>query len=299
MLVTVGSLNIDHVYQVEEISRPGETIHTLDYAKFGGGKGLNQSVAAARAGAQVKHMGCIGQEGRFLSDLLEESGVDVSEVLVRENIASGHAIIQVNRAGENSIFIYGGANQTVEAVRLAGVLDGQEQPGWVLFQNETSEVSEMMHLAAERGWSVAYNPAPMADNLASNFPLDKVSVLFVNQLEGEELTGFSQADRIAGHLLNRYPDMIVVVTRGKDGAYCDSARGTIAVDGISVCPVDTTGAGDTFIGYFMAGFMKSGSAETALALANRAAAVCVTRAGAAASIPYSAELDDPTAFLRK
>ncbi len=290
MLVTVGSLNIDHVYQVEEISRPGETIHTLDYAKFGGGKGLNQSVAAARAGVEVKHMGCIGQEGQFLSDLLAESGVDVSGVLVRENIASGHAIIQVNRAGENSIFIYGGANQTVEAAQLAGVLDGQAQPGWVLFQNETSEVPEMMHLAAARGWSVAYNPAPMADDLASSFPLDQVSVLFVNQLEGEELTGFSQADRIAGHLLNHYADMTVVVTKGEDGAYCGSAQATIAVDGISVRPVDTTGAGDTFIGYFMAGFMKSGSAATALSLANRAAAVCVTRAGAAASIPYAAEL---------
>lgn len=299
MLVTVGSLNIDHVYQVEEISRPGETIHTLDYAKFSGGKGLNQSVAAARAGAEVKHMGCIGQEGQFLSDLLAESGVDVSEILVRENIASGHAIIQVNRAGENSIFIYGGANQTVEAAQLAGMLDGQAQPGWVLFQNETSEVPEMMHLAAERGWSVAYNPAPMADDLSSNFPLDKVSVLFVNQLEGEELTGFNQAERIAGHLLNHYPDMTVVVTRGSDGAYCGSAQGTVSVDGISVRPVDTTGAGDTFIGYFMAGFMKSGSAETALALANRAAAVCVTRAGAAASIPYAAELDAPAAPHRE
>ena len=299
MLVTVGSLNIDHVYQVEEISRPGETIHTLDYAKFGGGKGLNQSVAAARAGAEVKHMGCIGQEGRFLADLLAESGVDVSEVLVRENIASGHAIIQVNRAGENSIFIYGGANQTVEAAQLAGVLDGQAQPGWVLFQNETSEVPEMMHLAAERGWSVAYNPAPMADDLAANFPLDKVSVLFVNQLEGEELTGSNHAERIAGHLLNHYPDMTVVVTRGADGAYCGSAQAAIAVEGIAVRPVDTTGAGDTFIGYFMAGFMKSGSAETALALANCAAAVCVTRAGAAASIPYAAELDDPVVLAQE
>ena len=299
MLVTVGSLNIDHVYQVEEISRPGETIHTLDYAKFGGGKGLNQSVAAARAGAEVKHMGCIGQEGRFLADLLAESGVDVSEVLVRENIASGHAIIQVNRAGENSIFIYGGANQTVEAAQLAGVLDGQAQPGWVLFQNETSEVPAMMHLAAERGWSVAYNPAPMADDLAANFPLDKVSVLFVNQLEGEELTGSNHAERIAGHLLNHYPDMTVVVTRGADGAYCSSAQAAIAVEGIAVRPVDTTGAGDTFIGYFMAGFMKSGSAETALALANCAAAVCVTRAGAAASIPYAAELDDPVVLAQE
>ena len=299
MLVTVGSLNIDHVYQVEEISRPGETIHTVDYAKFSGGKGLNQSVAAARAGAEVKHVGCIGQEGQFLSNLLAESGVDVSGVLVREKIASGHAIIQVNRAGENSIFIYGGANQTVKAAQLADVLDDRERPGWVLFQNETSEVPEMMRLAAECGWSVAYNPAPMADDLASNFPLDKVSILFVNQLEGEELTGCSRADRIAGHLLNHYPDMTVVVTRGADGAYCGSARGAIAVDGMSVHPVDTTGAGDTFIGYFMAGFMQSGSAATALALANRAAAVCVTRAGAAASIPYAVELDDPAASRRE
>ena len=139
----------------------------------------------------------------------------------------------------------------------------------------------------------------MADDLSSNFPLDKVSVLFVNQLEGEELTGFDQAARIAGYLLNRFPDMTVVVTRGADGAYCGSAQGTVAVDGISVRTVDTTGAGDTFIGYFMAGFMKSGSAETALALANRAAAVCVTRAGAAASIPYAAELDDPATALRE
>lgn len=296
MLVTVGSLNIDHVYQVEEISRPGETIHTLGYAKLSGGKGLNQSVAAARAGTEVKHMGCIGQEGRFLSDLLAESGVDVSEVLVRENIASGHAIIQVNRAGENSIFIYGGANQTVGAAQLAGVLDGQSQPGWVLFQNETSEVPDMMCLAAERGWSVAYNPAPMAADLSANFPLDKVSVLFVNQLEGEELTGFNQAERIAGHLLSHFGDMTVVVTKGADGAYCSSTQGSMAVSGLPVRPVDTTGAGDTFIGYFMAGFMKSGSAETALMLANRAAALCVTRPGAAASIPYAAELDNPEAL---
>ncbi len=289
MILTIGSLNIDHVYQVEEISRPGETIHCLTYSRFCGGKGLNQSVAVARAGAQVIHAGCTGAEGLWLVSLLAEEAVDVS-LIETLDVATGHAIIQVSEQGENSIVVFGGANQCLTATHLEECFKNSRRPQYLLLQNETNVVREAMIMAHAQVIPIAYNPAPMDDDLWSEFPMEYVAVLFVNETEGATLAGSHKAMDILDSISTRLPHTKIVLTQGSQGAICRQDNDTFSVPGIPVGVVDTTAAGDTFVGYCLAELAKGRDLRQAVSMANRAAAVCVTRRGAAPSIPYISEL---------
>ncbi len=289
MILTIGSLNIDHVYQVHEISRLGETIHSRSYSQFCGGKGLNQSLAAARGGAAVAHAGCVGPEGQWLVELLAAEGVNVSLIETKE-VATGHAIIQVNRRGENSIVVFGGANQSLTADHLARCFDRVRQPAYLLLQNETNVVGEAMHMARSRNVPVAYNPAPMDDDLWSRFPLEHVAILFVNEIEGAMLAGSQSSADILHSMAAKLPHTALVLTQGAQGAACRQGDDTFSVPGHSVNVVDTTAAGDTFVGYCVAELARGRDLRSAVATANRAAAICVTREGAAPSIPRLGEL---------
>lgn len=290
MILTIGSLNIDHVYQVQDISRPGETIHTKSYSQFCGGKGLNQSLAAVRAGARVAHAGCIGEDGKWLVSLLEEEGVDIS-LIETKNLSTGHAIIQVSDQGENSIFIYGGANQSLDAENLRKSFNLAKQPTYLLLQNETNVVVEAMNMAHAQGIPIAYNPAPMDDDLWSKFPLEFVSILFVNEIEGATLAGSEKTTDILDYIIARLPMTSLVLTKGANGVTCRQGNETFSVPGHIVDVVDTTAAGDTFVGYCLAKLAQGQDLSSAITVANRAAAICVTRVGAAPSIPYAQELD--------
>ncbi len=287
-IANVGSMNIDHVYQVPHFVRPGETLDSLTYKVFAGGKGFNQSLALARAGARVAHIGCIGADGEWLKALLKDDGVDVAHVLsVAE--PTGHAIIQVDASGENSIILHGGANRSVSSAFLKQALADFGADDILLLQNETSCVADAIRLAHARKMKVVFNPAPFSGRVP-DYPLDLVSVFILNETEAEGLTGSGSVEDICRCMRERYPAAAVVLTLGSRGAvYCD-AGDIVRQDALKVKAVDTTAAGDTFIGYFLAALSVGETPVEALAQGCRAAAVCVTKPGASISIPRHEEL---------
>jgi ribokinase len=288
-ILNFGSLNIDHVYQVDHIVRPGETIAGHGYSFFAGGKGANQSVAIARAGGRVVHIGKVGPEGQWMVDAMREDGVDVSRVQIADE-PGGHAVILVEKGGQNSIVIHGGTNRKIETSHADAALAAAEPGDYVLLQNEINNGPHIMKQASTKGLNVAFNPAPM-DNDVLGYPLDCVSLFIVNETEAEALCGSSERDRILGAMLEKYPDASVILTLGSKGAVYADAQGSRAVGGRNVKAVDTTAAGDTFIGYYMAAVQAGKPVEDALELANSAAALSVTRFGAQASIPRMNEVE--------
>lgn len=288
-VLNIGSLNIDHVYRVDHITRPGESLASSSYARFAGGKGFNQSVALARAGAFVTHAGCIGPDGGWLRDFLANEGVNVSRLLTSE-APTGHAIIQVAADGENSIVLFPGANVTPAPADAFRWLDGFGRGDWFVCQNETSCVPELLTAARERGLTVCFNPAPMRPEVR-DWPLDAVDWLVLNETEGAELSGATEPDAILDALHARWPATAVLLSLGAAGAVCRRGHDLIRVAAPRVDAVDTTAAGDTLIGYFVAALAAGGEVEPALARACRAAALCVTRPGAAASVPRADEIN--------
>ncbi|MCY4091506.1 MAG: ribokinase [Caldilineaceae bacterium] len=290
-ILVFGSLNIDHVYKVEHLVRPGETLPSTDYRRFQGGKGANQSVALARAGAKVFHAGRIGPEGLWLRDAISAEGVDVSHVGL-DNEPTGHAIIQVDPAGENSILLFGGANLTVTPDDAHYVLSQFGEGDWLLLQNEISSLPAILREASARQLTVAFNPAPMTPEVL-DYPLEGVSLFVVNETEGAALAGIEKAPpaSIVDRLRVRYPDAAILLTLGGEGSLFASGEERIRTPAQAVEAVDTTAAGDTFIGYFLANLVAGQPAAQAVEAATRAAALCVSRPGAAASIPRRNELD--------
>jgi len=283
-----GSLNIDHVYRVDHIVRPGETIASLDYNIFAGGKGANQSIAVARAGGTVFHVGKIGKDGVWMIEDMKNDGVIIENIAISDN-ASGHAIIQVDAHGQNSIVICGGTNKEITRTDIRTVLSKADKNDIALLQNEINDIPFIINEAADAGLTVCFNPAPM-DLAVLGYPLEKVSFFIINESEGEALTGKNRPqDSIMG-MRTKYPSARIVLTRGAEGVTYADEHETFEIPGINVDAVDTTAAGDTFIGYMLSGIQKGNSIADSLEYANRAAAVSVTRKGATVSIPYASEL---------
>ena len=289
-ILNYGSLNIDYVYQVPHIVQPGETISSAGLSVFSGGKGLNQSISLARAGAPVYHAGFIGEDGGFLLDVMRESGVDVR--FVRTCVErTGNAIIQVGDSGQNSILLFGGANQTNTKERIDEVLSAFEPGDILLMQNEVNLLSYMLEKADEIGLKVALNPSPYNEWIEA-CDLSTVSYFLINEVEGAQMTGRTDPDEILNAIMARYPDSGVVLTLGKNGVvYCD-ARGRFRQDIFDLKVVDTTAAGDTFTGYFLAGMLMNQPVPDVLRDASAASALAVSRKGAAPSIPYRTEVEN-------
>jgi len=287
-LLNFGSLNIDYVYRVDNFLKPGETKAALSRTVFAGGKGLNQSIALARAGLKPVHAGKIGAEGRFLVDKLTCEGVDVSRIEVSEK-ASGHTVIQVDDAGRNCILLYGGANRDIDAAYIDRALEGFGKRDFLLLQNEISSMADIIEAGWQRGMTIAMNPSP-CDAAVASYELEKVGVFLLNELEAAELAGVSNPLEAALALSKRYPDATVVVTLGAEGSLCVQAGDVTRQKAYPVKAVDTTAAGDTFTGYFLAGLLEGKPLSEVLDLAARAASICVTRPGASDSVPRRAEL---------
>ncbi|MBI2497455.1 MAG: ribokinase [Opitutae bacterium] len=288
-ILNLGSLNIDCVYRMERIVAPGETLASSAFSRGAGGKGLNQSVALARAGAQVCHAGCLGREADWLRELLAAERVDTTRLHAVDQPA-GHAIIQVDAAGRNAIILHGGANLVLKPDRLPGLFEGHGPGDWFLTQNETSCVPEALAAARARGLTVCFNPAPMHASVVG-YPLAAVDWLVVNEHEGGELGGGTAPAGILRGLRKLCPRAHLILTLGAAGAWGAPPEGEPVFAAAPKVPaVDTTAAGDTFIGYLLAASMQGATLPAALELACRAGAVCVTRPGAAASIPYRREL---------
>lgn len=288
-ILNYGSLNIDEVLTVPHFVRPGETLGVPSSARYAGGKGLNQAVALARAGAKVWFAGAIGKDGGFLKDVLRDSGADVS--LVRETeLPTGRAIIQVDETGQNSILIIRGANGSFSPSHAKDALSRFAPGDWLLVENETAGTDFLISEGHSRGLLVAFNPSPMDERVLS-YPLGFVDCLFVNETEAEALTSKTSPEAMLSALRQKLPNARIVLTLGGDGCLYADAAETFRVPAFSVPVVDTTGAGDTFTGYFLAALAEGRQARYAAELASRAASITVSRPGASASIPFRAEAE--------
>ncbi len=278
-----GSLNIDHVYTFHRFVRPGETISCKGYQRFAGGKGLNQSVALAQAGAMVFHAGHVGPEGQFLLDVLEEKHVD-SRYVALQHVPTGHAVIQVDAQGENAIFLYPGANHTFGHEDVIRILDTFGPDDTVLLQNEINMTSEALRYAAEKGMTVVFNPAPMTSDVL-DFPLDCVDCFIVNETEAQALSGCSSIEDAFDTLCHRFAHATIILTLGKNGVHAYEKTQRIHVPSFVVHAVDTTAAGDTFIGYYLAERNRGKTLADAIRVGCAASALCVGEKGAVPSIP--------------
>lgn len=291
-VLNFGSLNIDYVYKVDHFVEKGETISSRSLQIFTGGKGLNQSVALGRAGAEVYHAGCIGKDGAFLLDMLKSAGVDVSHVVELEEVRTGNAIIQNNVDGDNCIILYGGANQQVTRKQVDQTLEYFSSGDYLILQNEINELPYIVDRAHEKCMNIVLNPSPMNEKI-QELALEKIDWFLLNELEASQITGVEASDtnRCIAELRERFPDARIVLTLGGDGS-CYADREKIITQKIyPVRTVDTTAAGDTFTGFFLASILQKKMVEEALDIAARAAAIAVSRQGAAPSIPTMEEVE--------
>lgn len=288
-ILNFGSINVDLVYNVPHFVRPGETLNSDAYQIFAGGKGFNQSIALARAGANVQHAGMIGTDGQWLLDRLKKEGVEPTSTRISDDFPTGHAIIQVDPAGENSILLHGGANMELSAADLNDALDQCETADYLLLQNEINCVGDSIIEGKRRGLQVVFNPAPFTSNV-HDFPLEEVDLFIMNEIEAEGLCGSSAPEEVHATISRCYPHAAAVLTRGSEGAYYFNAQTEHHEPAVPVEAVDTTAAGDTFIGFFLAELIRSGNYNAALELGCQAAARCVTKLGAADSIPHRNDL---------
>lgn len=289
-----GSLNIDYTYKVEHFVKKGETLSSDGLNVYGGGKGLNQSVALAKAGTEVYHAGAIGQDGMFLMDMLKNAGVHTEYVKVLNEVRTGNAIIQNDRSGDNCILLYGGANQAITKEQVDDVMIHFEKGDYIVLQNEINELGYIMEKAHEKGLVIVLNPSPMNEKI-STLPLDVVDYFLLNEVEasqilGKEMTGKETWEQIAEELLKKFPHASIVLTMGSDGSVFKNQEETVIQPIYKVQAVDTTAAGDTFTGYFIGGILSGLSAKESMDQAAKASAIAVTRQGAAPSIPVLSEV---------
>jgi len=282
-LINLGSLCVDNVYSVDTIATVGETVASRNHAVFPGGKGLNQSLAASKAGAEVHHIGCVGEDGNWLKEILAEAGVNVGNVR-RIETRSGHAVIQVDSAGQNSIVISGGANRSIQVLDRNAAFALIKPGDWLLLQNEINDIEDVLQEAGDRDVNVAFNVAPV-DGREQNYCLDAVRLLIVNEVEAAALARESVPDAALDALCGRYPTAHIVLTLGRDGLLHGIGDHREKLAAYRVEAVDETAAGDAFVGYLMAGLLSGEGYAKALILGSAAGALAVTQEGAASSIP--------------
>jgi len=281
----LGSINVDTVYRVPHLVQPGETLAATARTQGLGGKGANISVAAARAAARVVHLGAVGPDGGWASERLLEYGVDTRHI-AQVPVATGLAEIFVDDAGENSIVIFAGANHAITEQQIGAALSEATTADSFITQNETNHQPTAARMAKELGLRVIYAAAPF-DAAAVRSVIEHLDMLVLNEVEAAQLvaeTGSNLAD---------FAVQDIVVTLGAEGCRWHSAGAEPrAFPALPVQAVDTTGAGDTFTGYLVAGLDRGMPVAQAIGQATEAAALMVTRVGAADVIPDLKELQD-------
>ena len=290
-VLNFGSLNLDYVYAVDHFVQPGETLSAASRDIKAGGKGLNQSIALARAGANVGHAGCLGEGGERLKALLEKDGVDTAH-LVPVDEMQGHTVIQVNPDGENCILLYGGSNQCVTEAQIRRTLADYGAGDWLVLQNEINNLPAIVDAAHERGMVIALNPSPY-DSRLDAVDFGKLSWLLVNEVEARQISGSDDPQAAWEWLHGRYPKLSALITLGSAGSMAFTPDGQrVKQEAFRVKAVDTTAAGDTFTGYFIAGFLEGLPLQDCMRRASKASSISVTRPGAADSIPVKDEVTE-------
>ena len=289
-ILNFGSLNIDYVYQMDHFVREGETISSDSLEIFCGGKGLNQSLALSKSGVKVWHAGAVGElDGEILTQQLEQFGIDTSNIKRVKN-KTGHAIIQKNQEGQNGILLYGGANQEITKDQVDHVLNEFGEGDFLILQNEINKVGYIMEQAYGKGMRIVLNPSPMNRKIWS-YPLHYVEFFILNEIEAGDICQKSGSGReLLGQLAEKFPGAKILLTLGQDGSLYKDGDQVFEQEIYQVQVVDTTGAGDTFTGYFIGGLALGETPEQALDHAAKAASIAVSRAGAAPSIPTRDEV---------
>ena len=293
-VLNFGSLNLDYVYQVEHFVRAGETLSALSQTVKAGGKGLNQSIALARAGATVYHAGCEGLGGGMLRTILNESGVR-DDFLRTVDTLQGNAVIQVNRAGENCIVLFGGSNQCITEEQIRETFACFSAGDWLVLQNEVNLIELMVELAFQKGMVIALNPSPFNEKL-QKVDFNKLSWILVNEIEAQQFSGYAEPEKAWKFIHEKYPRLSVLITLGSEGSKAWYVHNGLVEEvcqaAFPVHAVDTTAAGDTFTGYFISGLMENRSLQSCMERASKAAAIAVTKPGAAESIPTKDQVDN-------
>ena len=291
-VLSFGSLNIDYNYKLDHIVAPGETISSQDLIVTVGGKGLNQSVALCKAGAEVWHAGIIGTDGLMLKDFLDKSGVRTDLLKIDPDHKSGHTIIQIESgSAQNCIIVHAGTNGLVDHDYIHEVVKHFEPGDYVVFQNEITNVDYAMKCCKENGMRVVFNPSPMTKELAASDIYQYVDDLFINEIEGGQMTGKEKPEEILQEMKRLWPQCRTILTLGSEGSMIMNADGSFTKQKAYPCKaVDTTGAGDTFSGYVTALSAEGKSIEEALETASKASSLAVRKMGAAAAIPTIAEV---------
>ena len=287
-VLNFGSLNIDYVYPVDHIIIPGETEPAGDVMENCGGKGLNQSIALAKAGVKVAHAGLVGEEGQILIDKCIENNVDTTFIRKIPG-RSGHTIIQVDKNGQNSIILFGGSNRKFTKEYIDEVLAGFGKGDIIVLQNEVNLLDHIIDEAYKKGMMIVLNPSPY-DSAIEKCDLKKISLFILNEIEGEQITGKKDPDEILNDLAGRFPEAKIVLTLGSEGSVYRYKDETYRQGIFKVKAVDTTAAGDTFTGYFISSIIDGLSVPEGLRLAAKASSITVTRPGATDSIPLKKEV---------
>lgn len=289
-VLNFGSLNLDYVYRVDHMVTPGETLACAGMETFLGGKGFNQSVALARAGVPVFHAGLIGEDGGAFLTACGANGIDARYIREAPG-CTGHTIIQVDRSGQNCILLHGGSNRLLERSYVDEVLSDFSPGDLLILQNEINLLDYIINRAWSRGMRIVLNPSPF-NRALDDCDMGKVAYLLLNEVEGEQLSHESEPEQILSGILEQYPEMKVVLTLGAQGAVYGEKALRCRQSACKAGPVvDTTAAGDTFTGYFVAGVLEDMPIQENLARCVLASGIAITRQGAVPSIPTREEVE--------
>ncbi len=287
-ILNFGSCNLDYVYHLDHIVMPGETEASENMFIFPGGKGLNQSIAAARAGAEIYHAGCIGEDGKTLKELLNANGVNTRFLKSTEG-KNGHAIIQISKEGQNSIFLFPGSNHKITKQDVDTCIDFFDKGDILILQNEINDIDYIAEKAYQKGMQIVLNPSPMNDNILK-IDLNNISYLVLNELEAAGISGKDDYKEALEYLGAKYPHLKIMLTLGSDGCIYAKDGKKYRHPIFDVKAVDTTAAGDTFLGYFVYGIANGCGENEIIKTASCASAIAVTKNGAAPSIPTMNEV---------
>ena len=288
-VICFGSLNIDVVMEVDHFVQAGETLSSKSVKIFPGGKGLNQAIACARANADTRMAGKIGNDGMFLLNLLKENNVNVDDIHISENL-SGTAYIQVDKTGQNSILLAANSKHEIDDSMINSVIDKLNENDYLLLQNEINSLDKIIDYAYSKNIKVCLNPSPMNENITKEM-LKKVDCIILNEIEGYQITNEKEPNKIIETLKGLMPESAIVLTLGSKGSYYSKGDELIHQEAYKVEAVDTTAAGDTFTGYFLSGYTNNKPIKETLNLASKAAAIAVSKMGAATSIPLYKEVE--------
>jgi ribokinase len=289
-ILNYGSLNMDYVYRVNEIVKPGETIDSTSVDCYPGGKGLNQTLAVARAGSKIYHAGMIGEDGKRLKKLLENDQVDCRFLNVVPG-NTGTAFIQVADNGQNCIVLNGGANRMNSEELCDSILEQFGEKDILILQNEINLVNYIIDKAYDKKMYIVFNPSPI-NQAVLDCNLDKISMFIMNENEGQSITGADLEDDILSQMKMKFPEAEVVLTLGSKGSIYQNKEQKIYQKAFSVKAIDTTAAGDTFTGYFISAMSKGMEISVCLELATKASAIAVSKMGATSSIPHIKEVTE-------